>query len=374
MLARRRGDGILKAATIGIALAAAGCATGALAQDAGAPAQYDAIIAKHSRATGVPEALIRRVIVRESKYNPRAMHSGHYGMMQIKPATAKSMGYRGSAAGLLDADVNLTYGVRYLAGAYRVAGGDHDRAVRYYASGYYYDAKRKGMLAQIGMGRDGALSAPPPPPVTVAAVPAAAVPAPAARVATLGPTAAPAPALPQQAAFVPTPPVRGALPAQAPVLASAAAVPMPQPRGPIAGAAQIQTAAAEPRAPLPPSRPADPRVVAPAAPQLAAAVPTPRSRATDPVATGSIASVDRPTAPTPPTRALASASPAQPATSAASPKTRVISPAAAPVLASAGPVAPTPPAAPQAAGRPAPAPLAFSSETAAPKTPFPPRR
>jgi len=55
------------------------------------------------------------------------------------------MGYRGDAAGLLDADTNMTYAVKYLAGAYRVAGGNPDRAVHYYASGYYYAAKRRGM-------------------------------------------------------------------------------------------------------------------------------------------------------------------------------------------------------------------------------------
>jgi soluble lytic murein transglycosylase-like protein len=46
------------------------------------------------------------------------------------------MGYAGDAAGLLDPDTNLTYGVRYLAGAYRAAGGHQGRAVGYYASGY----------------------------------------------------------------------------------------------------------------------------------------------------------------------------------------------------------------------------------------------
>ena len=55
------------------------------------------------------------------------------------------MGYRGDAAGLLDADTNMTYAVKYLAGAYHVAGGNPDRAVHYYASGYYYAAKRRGM-------------------------------------------------------------------------------------------------------------------------------------------------------------------------------------------------------------------------------------
>ena len=33
--------------------------------------------------------------------------------------------------------------VKYLAGAYRAANGDHDRAVHYYAGGYYYAAKRQ---------------------------------------------------------------------------------------------------------------------------------------------------------------------------------------------------------------------------------------
>jgi soluble lytic murein transglycosylase-like protein len=65
--------------------------------------------------------------------------------MQIKLPTARSMGYTGTAAGLLDADTNMTYAVKYLAGAYRVAGGNASRAVHYYASGYYYAAKAKGM-------------------------------------------------------------------------------------------------------------------------------------------------------------------------------------------------------------------------------------
>jgi hypothetical protein len=38
----------------------------------------------------------------------------------------------------------MNYAVKYLAGAYRVAGGNADRAVHYYAAGYYYAAKRKG--------------------------------------------------------------------------------------------------------------------------------------------------------------------------------------------------------------------------------------
>jgi soluble lytic murein transglycosylase-like protein len=109
----------------------------------------DALIAKHAAANGVPESLVRRVIKRESGGRARVVSKGNYGIMQIKPATARGMGYRGSAAGLLDADTNMTYAVKYLANAYKVAGGNPDRAVALYAGGYYYAAKRKGMLKDV---------------------------------------------------------------------------------------------------------------------------------------------------------------------------------------------------------------------------------
>ena len=87
---------------------------------------------------------MHRIVVRESRYRANAMgRGGASGLMQIKLSTARAMGYTGSAAGLLDPETNLTYGVKYLAGAYRTAGGNHGRAVGYYASGYYYAAKRQ---------------------------------------------------------------------------------------------------------------------------------------------------------------------------------------------------------------------------------------
>ncbi len=84
----------------------------------------DSLIARHAAANNVPEDLVRRVIKRESGGNPRVVSAGNYGLMQIKLATARSMGYTGNAAGLLDADTNMTYAVKYLAGAYHVAGGN----------------------------------------------------------------------------------------------------------------------------------------------------------------------------------------------------------------------------------------------------------
>lgn len=106
--------------------------------------EYDELVAAHARANGVPEVLVHRVIVRESGYRPGLVgRGGAIGLMQIKLATARGLGYTGNAAGLRDPNTNLTYAVKYLAGAYRAANGDHNRAVHYYAAGYYYVARRQ---------------------------------------------------------------------------------------------------------------------------------------------------------------------------------------------------------------------------------------
>lgn len=119
--------------------------------DAGA---VDRLIAKYAAIYEVPEAFVRRVVKRESTFNPRAYNRGHWGLMQIKHATAKGMGYQGPASGLFDAETNLKYAVKYLRGAWLVAGGNEDRADRLYQRGYYYDAKRKGLLDETGLGKD----------------------------------------------------------------------------------------------------------------------------------------------------------------------------------------------------------------------------
>jgi hypothetical protein len=122
-------------------LATLSCSPGAQAQSR---AQYEALVASHAKANQVPEALVHRVIVRESKYHPDLVgRGGTIGLMQIKLATARGVGYTGDAAGLRDPDTNLAYGIKYLAGAWRAANGDHARAMRYYAGGYYHVAKQQ---------------------------------------------------------------------------------------------------------------------------------------------------------------------------------------------------------------------------------------
>ncbi len=122
-----------------------------MAYAGGSRGELDGLIAHYASEYDVPEELVRRVIVRESGYNPAARNGPYYGLMQISHATARGMGFRGEAAGLLDAETNLRYAVRYLAGAYVTAGGNHDRAVQFYARGYYYDAKRLGLLEKSGL-------------------------------------------------------------------------------------------------------------------------------------------------------------------------------------------------------------------------------
>jgi soluble lytic murein transglycosylase-like protein len=135
-----------------------------VSSDAGAQsrAQYESMVATHAAANNVPEALVHRVIVRESKYHPNLVgRGGTIGLMQIKLATARGLGYTGDAAGLRNPDTNLAYGIKYLAGAYRAANGDHSRAVRYYAGGYYYAAKRQRLDRPMPIAPVLAIDAPP---------------------------------------------------------------------------------------------------------------------------------------------------------------------------------------------------------------------
>jgi soluble lytic murein transglycosylase-like protein len=120
-------------------------ATSAFSQAALAQrAKYEALITTHAKANLVPEDLVHRVIIRESKYQASLLGSGGaIGLMQIKLATARGLGYTGTAEGLRDPATNLLYGIKYLAGAFRAANGDHDRAVHYYAAGYYFAAKQQ---------------------------------------------------------------------------------------------------------------------------------------------------------------------------------------------------------------------------------------
>ncbi len=117
----------------------------------GATPEMRALVRKYAGIHDIPESLLHRVIQRESGYNPAARNGPYYGLMQILPQTARTMGYQGPPEGLLDAETNLQYAGRYLRGAWLVARGSEDRAVMWYSKGYYYEAKRMGLLEETGL-------------------------------------------------------------------------------------------------------------------------------------------------------------------------------------------------------------------------------
>ena len=113
--------------------------------------QMRELVRKWAKIHDIPESLLHRVIQRESDYNAAARNGPYWGLMQILPQTARGMGFTGAPEDLLDAETNLEFAGKYLKGAWIVSGGNEDMAVKWYASGYYYEAKRLGLLKETGL-------------------------------------------------------------------------------------------------------------------------------------------------------------------------------------------------------------------------------
>lgn len=132
-------------------LALAACAPKPPVVYRGETPEMDRLVEKYARLYDMPASLIHRIIRRESSYNPAARHGPYYGLMQILPQTARTMGYRGPDSGLLDAETNLKYAGKYLRGAWIVGRKNQNRAEYWYVNGYYYEAKRRGLLKEVGL-------------------------------------------------------------------------------------------------------------------------------------------------------------------------------------------------------------------------------
>jgi len=127
-----------------VSLAVAGCQTAG--SDAVKPLGYaaeadkkpfDDIISKYAGEYGVPENLAHAVIFTESNYRPDARGSaGEIGLMQLKLATARGVGYKGSAKALYDPETNIAYGMKYLGGAYKLSGGTTCGTILRYNAGH----------------------------------------------------------------------------------------------------------------------------------------------------------------------------------------------------------------------------------------------
>ena len=106
-------------------------------QAAGGEVPYSAIIARHAASYGVPFSLARAVIKIESNYQPHLTgRAGEVGLMQIKPATARMLGYTGSVKGLYDPETNIKYGMKYLAMAQGLGGGTTCGTILKYNAGH----------------------------------------------------------------------------------------------------------------------------------------------------------------------------------------------------------------------------------------------
>lgn len=113
--------------------------------------QMRALVRKYAAVHDIPESLLHRVIQRESDYRADARNGPYYGLMQILPETARTMGHRGPASELLDAETNLQWAGKYLRGAWLLSDGDEAAAVGWFARGYYYEARNRCMLVETGL-------------------------------------------------------------------------------------------------------------------------------------------------------------------------------------------------------------------------------
>jgi soluble lytic murein transglycosylase-like protein len=120
----------------------------------------DRLVMKYAVESGLDPDLIHTVITIESGYKPLVRNGNAVGLMQIVPATARGLGYRGDAKGLFDPEINIKYGVKYLALAYQLSHGDLCKTLMRYQSGHdarrmnaanrAYCAKAKIVIASLG--------------------------------------------------------------------------------------------------------------------------------------------------------------------------------------------------------------------------------
>jgi soluble lytic murein transglycosylase-like protein len=107
---------------------------------------YAEIISRHAQRLGVPEGLAHAVIQVESNYRANARgQAGEIGLMQIKPATARGIGFSGNTQALYDPETNIRYGMKYLAQARQLAGGDLCGTILRYNAGH--GAKRMNRIS-----------------------------------------------------------------------------------------------------------------------------------------------------------------------------------------------------------------------------------
>jgi soluble lytic murein transglycosylase-like protein len=98
---------------------------------------YRDLVKKAAERAGLPPEIADAVVRTESAYNPNVTGAvGEIGLMQVRPSTARLLGFTGSLEELREPHNNIALGVAYLAGAWRLANGDICTAVMKYRAGH----------------------------------------------------------------------------------------------------------------------------------------------------------------------------------------------------------------------------------------------
>ena len=115
-----------------------------------ANANVKEMVKREARAQGVPEHFALSIAKAESNFRCSAVgKAGERGVMQIKPRTAKGVGYKGSPQGLNNCAVGIRYGMKYLKMAYKKAKGNLHLTATYYNRGLYTKSRRSAYAKKV---------------------------------------------------------------------------------------------------------------------------------------------------------------------------------------------------------------------------------
>lgn len=109
-------------------------------------ARIYAMVTRSALEHGLPPALAHGIVRVESGYNCGAYHAGASGIMQIKAASARSVGVSG---GLRSCGAGLEAGMRYLQLAYQMAHGNAAYAATLYNRGLAARPSRSGYSRSV---------------------------------------------------------------------------------------------------------------------------------------------------------------------------------------------------------------------------------
>lgn len=118
-------------------------------------AKFFSIVSHEAQRYGLPIALADAVVTVESGYDASAVGTvGEVGLMQVRPSTAAMLGFSGEPPGLFDPQTNLRLGIRYLAQAWKLAGGDLCRTLMKYRAGHGEERMTERSVAYCRRARD----------------------------------------------------------------------------------------------------------------------------------------------------------------------------------------------------------------------------